>query len=253
MSVVRFAAVRLSVAAAGAAALALGTVGAAAAAPAPAASTTVTSCKAVYKLVGTWQGKKAKHPGFTSSVRFVNTGPAAVTDWTLKLTFPDAGQKVSKVWFVGNSTETADYAQKSRTLTVTPATPNLTIPSGKSLTIALVAKGTNANPTSVTLTGTACTESASKGRVKAGIAAALGTAVEAQAKSGGVKGKTLTALRHRVAQMTKDEKRGNVKAEINHLRGFVREFHWPIAKVEVTPAAKTALLAVGDSTLASLL
>ena len=116
MSVVRFAAVRLSVAAAGAAALALGTVGAAAAAPTPAASTTVTSCKAVYKLVGTWQGKKAKHPGFTSSVRFTNTGAVAVTDWKLTLTFPATTQHVSKLWFVGSYTEAADYAQKGKTV-----------------------------------------------------------------------------------------------------------------------------------------
>ena len=238
---------RRSIAAASLAAgavLSLGAAVPAQAAPKLPATTTVDSCKAVYQLNGLWKGGDSE--GFTSTLRFYNTNPAPITDWTLTFTFGSSSAQVTKLW-------SGDFVQTGQTVTVTPAPYQLSIQPGKQLTIGFIATGANANPTSVTLSGTACTETASKGKVVPGVAAALGNALEAQAAAGQASGATLTALRHRVTQMKRDERRDNVKAEISHLRGFIRQFHWKRAAVEVTPAGTDALLGVADATMDSLL
>lgn len=215
--------------------------GAAQAAERAATSTTVSSCKAVYALTGTWKGRTN---GFTSTVTLYNTGPTAVSDWTLSVSL-GSGAAVTTVW---NGTR----AQSGHVLTVTPGATNAVLPAGRSIVLGFTAKGVNAKPDAISLSGTACTETVSRSKVTPGVAAALGAALEAQASAGQARGATLADLRNRVVQMKRDEARKNVKAEINHLNGFIREFHWPKAKIEVTPTGTTALLAVAAATKASL-
>ncbi|WP_183061989.1 cellulose binding domain-containing protein [Motilibacter peucedani] len=208
----------------------------------PAPTTTVESCKAVYSLNGTWTGRAT---GFTSTLRVYNTTTASVTDWTLVFTFSGAGQRVTRLW-------DGTFSQLGHRVTVHPTAANRTIAAGKQLTIGFVASGVDGSPRSVTLSGTACTETASRGHVVPGAAAALHNALASQVAAGHASGGTLLALRHRVSQMQRDESRDNVKAEISHLNGFIREFHWPAAKVDVTPEGTTALLAVAQATLTNL-
>nr|WP_231135031.1 cellulose-binding domain-containing protein [Motilibacter deserti] len=209
----------------------------------PAATTTVDSCKVTYKLNGSWKGRST---GFTSTVRFWNTGSAPITDWTLQFTFSGAGQRVTKLW-------SADWTQSGSTVTAKPLHFNQTIQPGKQLTIGFIADGVNGDPTSVTLSGTACGETASKGQVLPGMAGTLSQLVEGYAASGDLRDALLRSLRNRAEQISRDERNGNQKLEIYHLRQFLKQFTYKRGTTDITPGASTALQNLGRTMLNNLL
>ncbi|RKS72792.1 cellulose binding domain-containing protein [Motilibacter peucedani] len=209
----------------------------------PAPTTTVDSCKATYKLNGAWNGR---HTGFTSTLRFWNTGTAPISDWTLTFTFGGTRQTVTKLW-------SAAWEQDGATVTATPLAFNRTIQPGKQLTVGFIADGVNANPTSVTLSGTACGETASKGTVVPGLSVTLKQMIEGYAASGDLRDNLLHSLRNRAQQIARDEAHGNQKLEIYHLRAFRKQFTYSRGRTDVTPGASAALQNLARTMLTSTL
>nr|WP_269205277.1 cellulose binding domain-containing protein [Motilibacter aurantiacus] len=209
----------------------------------PAATTTVDSCKATYTLNGSWKGRST---GFTSTIRFWNTGTAPITDWTLQFTFSGSGQQVAKLW-------SADWTQSGSTVTAKPLHFNQTIQPGKQLTIGFIANGVSGNPTSVTLSGTACGETASRGRASTGLAGTLSQMVEGYAASGDLRDGLLKSVRNRVQQIQRDEARDNQKLEIYHLRQFLKQFTYKRGQEDITAGARTELQSFARTMLNGLL
>lgn len=129
---------RRRVAIVAAAALAIGGVtlpaGAAQAAPA---------CDVVY-ATNDW------NTGFTANVTIKNLGDP-VSNWTLKWTFPNSGQRVTQGW-------SARFSQTGSEVTATNESYNGNLGTGASTTIGFngAHTGSNPKPTSFTLNGTPC-------------------------------------------------------------------------------------------------
>lgn len=101
------------------------------------------SCKVTYNA-STW------NTGFTASVRITNTGTTTLNGWSLGFSFAN-GQKVQQGW-------SADWTQSGTTVTAKNAAWNGTLAPGQSADIGFNGShsGTNANPTTFTLNGAAC-------------------------------------------------------------------------------------------------
>jgi cellulose 1,4-beta-cellobiosidase len=106
-----------------------------------------TGCSVNYTITNQWQG------GFGANIAFTNLGDP-LTSWTLKFTFPAAGQAVSQLW---NGT----VSSSGLNITVTNASYNGTVGTGASVNPAPGFNGawttSNPIPTSFTLNGVTCT------------------------------------------------------------------------------------------------
>jgi rhamnogalacturonan endolyase len=101
-------------------------------------------CRVTYTVTNQWQG------GFGAAVDVTNLGDP-VNGWTLTWAFP-AGQTISQLW---NGTHTQSGSQ----VTVRDAGYNAAIPTNGTVSFGFngATTGTNTNPASFTLNGTACT------------------------------------------------------------------------------------------------
>ncbi|MET7275474.1 cellulase family glycosylhydrolase [Streptomyces flaveolus] len=106
-----------------------------------------TGCKVDYTITSQWQG------GFQAGVKVTNLGDP-VNGWTLKWTWPDAGQKVTQGW---NST----WSQSGSAVSVTNLDWNRTLATGGSADLGFTGTftGSNPKPATFTLNGVACTGS----------------------------------------------------------------------------------------------
>ncbi|MEV7327264.1 glycoside hydrolase family 48 protein [Micromonospora sp. NPDC093244] len=88
--------------------------------------------------------------GFTANVTIKNLGDA-VSNWTLKWTFPNSGQRVTQGW-------SARFSQTGSEVTATNESYNGNLGTGASTTIGFNGShtGSNPKPTSFTLNGTTC-------------------------------------------------------------------------------------------------
>lgn len=107
------------------------------------ASTPTGTCHVAY-AANEWQG------GFTANVTINNTGTEAISNWTVKFSFP-GDQKVTNAW---NGT----VAQAGTAVTATNASYNGTIAPGGSATFGFQGTWTanDSSPTAFTVNGTAC-------------------------------------------------------------------------------------------------
>ncbi len=105
-------------------------------------------CSVGYRVVGEWSG------GFQGEITIRNTGTTAIDGWTLGFAFTD-GQTVTNMWG-------GVPAQTGGSVSVTPASYTSTIAAGGSVTVGFTGgrNGTNAAPTSFTLSGATCASSA---------------------------------------------------------------------------------------------
>ena len=103
-----------------------------------------SSCKVSYTK-SEWQG------GLTGNVTIANTGSTAINGWKLGFTFP-GDTKVTNAW-------NASVTQNVTSVTATNVSYNGTIPAGGNTSFGFQGTWTSndANPTTFTLNGTACT------------------------------------------------------------------------------------------------
>ncbi|WP_410590130.1 cellulase family glycosylhydrolase [Amycolatopsis sp. lyj-23] len=113
----------------------------------PEASAAAQGCRVDYTVTNQWQG------GFQAGVKITNLGDS-VTGWSLKFTFPDAGQKVAQGW-------NATWSQSGATATAANADWNRTLGTGAVADLGFTGTTTGANPipASFTLNGVTCTGS----------------------------------------------------------------------------------------------
>lgn len=106
-----------------------------------------TGCKVDYTITNQWQG------GFQAGVKVTNLGDP-VSGWTLKWTWPDAGQKVTQGW-------NATWSQSGSTVSVTNVDWNRTLATGGATDLGFTGTftGSNPKPAAFTLNGVACTGS----------------------------------------------------------------------------------------------
>jgi endoglucanase len=111
----------------------------------PQASAAVQGCRVDYTVTNQWQG------GFQAGVKLTNLGDA-LTGWSLRFTFPDAGQKVAQGW-------NAAWSQTGATATAANTDWNRSLASGASVDLGFTGSTTGANPVpaSFTLNGVTCT------------------------------------------------------------------------------------------------
>jgi cellulase/cellobiase CelA1 len=103
------------------------------------------TCQVVYSTTSQWTG------GFTASVTITNTGPAAITGWTLKFTF-SGDQHITNAW---NGTAT----QSGENVTITNASYDGTIAPGGNTSLGFQGTWTSSDgvPTAFTVNGGNCT------------------------------------------------------------------------------------------------
>jgi hypothetical protein len=125
---------------AGALALAAGAV----VAVAPAANA-AAGCQVAYTVASSWS------TGFTANIAITNLGDA-VNGWTLRFSFPAAGQRVTNGW-------DATYTQSSQAVTAVSMPYNSMLATNAGVTIGFNGAYTGANPvpTAFTLNNVACT------------------------------------------------------------------------------------------------
>jgi len=102
------------------------------------------SCKVTYQ-VSSWNN------GLSANISIVNTGTTAISGWTLAFTLP-SGQQVTQGW-------SATWSQSGANVTAKNLDWNASLAPGASTSIGFNGShnGTNTNPSSFTLNGTACT------------------------------------------------------------------------------------------------
>ncbi|NUT03075.1 MAG: hypothetical protein HOV76_06320 [Hamadaea sp.] len=103
------------------------------------------TCTVAYRVTSQWSG------AFNADVRITNTGPAALTGWTLGWTYPGT-QQISQVW-------NGSHVQTGAAVTVTNLGYNASIGAdGGSQSFGFQATwgGGNPNPTAFTLNGLPC-------------------------------------------------------------------------------------------------
>lgn len=101
-------------------------------------------CRVTYTKTSEWPG------GLVADVRITNTGASAINGWRLAFTFP-GDTRVGNAW---NATVT----QNGAAVTADNASYNASIPPGESRSFGFAGewRSNNANPTSFTLNGSAC-------------------------------------------------------------------------------------------------
>ncbi|SFW79131.1 cellulase family glycosylhydrolase [Amycolatopsis australiensis] len=111
----------------------------------PQASAAAQGCRVDYTVTNQWQG------GFQAGVKVTNLGDA-ITGWSLRFTFPDAGQKVAQGW-------NATWSQSGTTATATNVDWNRSLGSGAAVDLGFTGTTTGANPVpaSFALNGVTCT------------------------------------------------------------------------------------------------
>ena len=89
---------------------------------------------------------------FSATITVRNTGTAALSGWTLRFAFPDAGQRVTQGW-------SATWSQSGTAVTAANAAWNGALPAGASIGLGFngTYSGTNPRPASFTLNGAPCT------------------------------------------------------------------------------------------------
>ncbi|MDM7853330.1 glycoside hydrolase family 6 protein [Cellulomonas alba] len=102
------------------------------------------SCKVTYQ-VSSWNN------GLSANISIVNTGTTAISGWTLAFALP-SGQQVTQGW-------SATWSQSGANVTAKNLDWNASLAPGASTSIGFNGShnGTNTNPSSFTLNGTACT------------------------------------------------------------------------------------------------
>lgn len=122
-------------------------------APPPAPASAATGCHVDYQVLSEWPG------GFTAAVTLGNDGPE-INGWTLTWTFPADGQTVAHGW-------NGDVRQAGRAVTVTNATYNPIIPTGRTVGLGFVGTQTGSNPVpaNFALDGQPCTTPGSGGNL----------------------------------------------------------------------------------------
>lgn len=108
-------------------------------------STPGVGCSVGYRVVGEWSG------GFQGEITIRNTGTTAIDGWTLGFSFAN-GQTVTNMWG-------GVPARTGGSVSVTPALYTSTIAANGSVTVGFTGgqSGTNAAPTTFTLSGATCT------------------------------------------------------------------------------------------------
>jgi hypothetical protein len=111
----------------------------------PAPASAAAACHVDYQVFAEWPG------GFTAGITLGNDGPD-INGWTLTWTFPADGQTVGHGY-------NGDFHQIGRAVTVTNATFNPLIPTGRTVWLGFVGTHTGANPvpTDFTLNSQPCT------------------------------------------------------------------------------------------------
>jgi endo-1,4-beta-xylanase len=101
------------------------------------------ACKVHYQ-VSSW------NTGFTANLTITNTSASAVNGWTLRFTFP-SGQTITQAW-------SSKASQSGSSVALTNESWNGSLAAGGSTVIGFngAYSGTNTNPTSYSLNGTAC-------------------------------------------------------------------------------------------------
>jgi cellulase/cellobiase CelA1 len=114
------------------------------ASPSPSRSAVTGSCRVSYSK-NEWQG------GVVANLTVTNTGTAAVNGWTLGFSFP-GDTTVTSAW-------SATVTQSGHAVTATNVSYNASIPAGGNVQFGFQGAWTSsdANPTSFTLNGAACT------------------------------------------------------------------------------------------------
>ncbi|NUT36070.1 MAG: hypothetical protein HOV79_23690 [Hamadaea sp.] len=103
------------------------------------------TCTVAYRVTSQWDG------AFNADVRITNTGPATVTGWTLRWTYPGT-QRISQLW-------NGSPVQTGPAVAVTDLGYNASIASGggsQSFGFQATWSGSNPNPTAFTLNGLPC-------------------------------------------------------------------------------------------------
>lgn len=110
----------------------------------PAPASAAAGCHVDYRVGAEWP------TGFATTITVGNDGPE-INGWTLTWTFPADGQAVSHGY-------NGDYRQVDRAVTVTNATFNSLVPTGRTVLLGFVGTRTGANPvpTDFTLNGQPC-------------------------------------------------------------------------------------------------
>lgn len=118
---------------------------------APQARAAGSACNVTYTVQNQWPG------GFTAGLSITNLGSTALNGWTLVFTFPGT-QQVTQLW-------NGSVSQSGNTVTITSASYNGQVAAGAAVNPAPGFNGSwngsNPNPTSFTLNGTACNGSPS--------------------------------------------------------------------------------------------
>ncbi|GAA0367768.1 hypothetical protein GCM10009530_17140 [Microbispora corallina] len=114
--------------------------------PSPTPSPSPATCAVSYG-VWSWNG------GFSASVTIGNTGTAPIDGWTLRFTFPDAGQRLVNGW-------SAAWSQSGSAVSATDLRWNAVIKPGASVLIGFngAFTGANPSPSAFTLNGRPCTK-----------------------------------------------------------------------------------------------
>ena len=102
-------------------------------------------CRVTYTVVSSWS------TGFTANIAITNLGDA-INGWTLRFSFPAAGQRVTNGW-------EATYTQSAQAVTAVSLPHNSALTTNSNVTIGFNGAHTGANPvpTAFTLNNIACT------------------------------------------------------------------------------------------------
>jgi endoglucanase len=112
--------------------------------PPPTGTAAPVSCSAAYSLTNSWSD------GFQAQIVLTNTGPDAISPWTLTFTF-GGDQQIASLW-------DASYTQSGEAVTVTPESYDASIAAGSSVTFGFTGSFTSnaAAPAAFDVNGTAC-------------------------------------------------------------------------------------------------
>lgn len=109
-----------------------------------------TACAVTYTVTNQWNTSSSAG-GFQADLKIANTGPSAITGWTLSFAFPN-GQTLTNLW-------NATPSQSGASVSATNLSWNATIGPGAAADVGFTANwsGANTAPASFALNGTTCT------------------------------------------------------------------------------------------------
>ncbi|GAA4411987.1 cellulase family glycosylhydrolase [Actinokineospora soli] len=111
----------------------------------PQAALAAQGCRVDYTVTSQWQG------GFQAGVKITNLGDP-ITGWSLRFSFPDAGQRLTQGW-------NATWSQSGAVATAANLDWNRTLSTGAAVDLGFTGSWTGSNPvpSSFSLNGVACT------------------------------------------------------------------------------------------------